>query len=44
MYNAACFLLQLGFCGLDQDLWKALQQQQPGLQAPDTTSLGLNSE
>jgi hypothetical protein len=35
--------MQLGFCGLDQELWKALQQQ-PGLQEPDTSALGFNSE
>lgn len=41
--ETAAWLSQLGFCGLDQQLWRALQQQQPGLQAPDNRALGLNS-
>jgi hypothetical protein len=35
--------MQLGFCGLDKELWKALQQpQQPKLPALDLITSGFN--
>lgn len=37
------FVMQLGFCGLDMELWKALQQQ-PGQAVPDMTALGFNGK
>ncbi|KAF6261487.1 hypothetical protein COO60DRAFT_775152 [Scenedesmus sp. NREL 46B-D3] len=39
--ETAAWLSQLGFCGLDMELWKALQQQ-PGQAVPDMTALGFN--